>query len=439
MLNALVRALVLCLAIVGQLAVASASAGAAEPTTVTAAAEPDGDLLVVSGQVTSRGKGVKNADVGIAVGAVSSAARTDNDGLFITALPLPDPTLSHRIQVTFGGRGNLAPASVELVLPGTPADLSPEAVPMAAKAAPPPQAATAGKPAATASPEPMADSRAASAIEATASRTSLEPGEVLTLTGSLTADGAPLPASEVQVWLGGQEHTDSLTFTGDDGSFSTFLEVPLEQSPGETEAVVRFPGGDSHLGSESTVTLTIEAPAPEPTAEPEPSVSEAPTTQASAEVATAVGEAGDEPADSDQVQEDSDAGTPADQPSAPMAWFWLAAVVVGGSAILVTIALLMRRNTARGEQRDVEDGVGPLTFLDDDPDDLGDGDGWDDNDPTEEFFTDQGDWDADDTATAGPAETVSGRTASAGPTLSIYRDGPPPVEHQPRRSWSGED
>src|SRR5690606_17826457 len=111
----------------------------------------------------------------------AQTVHTDGDGQFGATLALPASAGRQRITVGFVGRGELAPTSVELLLDGA--------------------AAAAPEPATPSAATPPADTRRRTTLSAELDDTSLHPGELLSITGSLRAGDAPVPSREVHVWL----------------------------------------------------------------------------------------------------------------------------------------------------------------------------------------------------------------------------------------------
>lgn len=398
------RILLLCAAVASLLGGLLPPAVAAEPTTLTANTEASTDGIVVSGTLTSNGEPVGGATVDVAVESIpATSATTDETGTFL-AITVANPSTPHTVQVSFAGTEQLHASSIRV-----------EFVPV------PVQAVT--------------------AVSAQVADDTLYPGELLAITGSLEANGDPVPNGEINVFVAGREQTESLAFTGTDGRFATYAEVPTDLSAGATSLRVIHPGTGRTQASESTITLTIQQPAPTPTGEQtpaqDPTPAEDPTTARAEASIQESAEADVEPA----VTAEAGAEEPTNTTN-PFSWFWVGAVVVAGCAALVTIALLMRRAATREEKRERDLGIEPLYLLGDDvdadyrPEDHG----W----VTEEIPVFEDD---PKMAPDAPGETTQSFPAPASPIRpapepgpSIYRD-EEPAQHQPkpRRSWSGEE
>lgn len=293
---------------------------AAVPTQLQANAEVnDSRQVTVVGTLSSAAVGIGPAEVRVLLNATPlGSTTTSQQGVFHLSAALPDDIVGgqHIITVSFNGDGEHDPSSA--VLP-----LSLDAPQEPATTAPPP------------------DTRANAVPTLTVDPTEVDPGALLTLTGSVSLAGDPLASVAVRFSIGGTDSPDSLTYTGDDGRYSTFLEVPQDQAPGQTEVRVAVAEGRSHKAGSQTAALTIRVPdveTEEPT--PTPSLDATPTPEPT-------------PEDTDIAEATSSVTAPAEEESedttvviapSPWSWFLIALVTVGGSALLVTIALLMRRN-----------------------------------------------------------------------------------------------
>src|SRR5699024_10329207 len=86
----------------------------------------------------------------------------------------------------------------------------------------------------------------------------------------LEANGNPVPNGEINVFVAGREQIETLAYTGTDGRFSTYAEVPADLSAGEASLRVLHPGTGRTQASESNIGLTIQQPEPTPTGEETP-------------------------------------------------------------------------------------------------------------------------------------------------------------------------
>ncbi|GAB3815422.1 hypothetical protein GCM10028820_12860 [Tessaracoccus terricola] len=413
------RLLLLCVAAAALLVNSLHVAQAAEPTSLTATAEPDGVGIAVTGTLTSNGEPVAEATIDVALDSTpSTSTTTDDGGAFRATVEVGDATVPHTLQVSFIGTADLNPATTEV-------EFTPPVT------------------------------RQATTLSVSVADDTLYPGELITITGSLEAAGAGVANGEINVFLRGQEQGESLTFTGDNGRFTTYAEVPVDMSAGEAALRVAHPGNRNTLPSERSITLTIQQSAPEPTGDaetPAEDPTQAETTPATDD--TTAAPATTEAAASPEATATDDA-TVANINAEPnlFSWFWVGAVVAGGCAALVTIALLMRRAATREEKRERAQGIEPLYLLGDEDDEGYEPEehGW----VTEEFFLD-----LDDDAASQPTDAVAhtpdaspGQTtqpipaptparpaAPPEPAPEIYRTTEEPLEQpKPRRSWSGEE
>lgn len=435
------RFLLACVAAAAFMSGLIGTASAAEPTALTGSASAQQGGLSVVGTLTSNGAPVPNATVDVAVDSTPAvSATTDAGGAFTADVPVSDLTVAHTVQLSFVGTADLTASSFEVAFTPAPAD-----------------------------------TRVATTVSASVPDPTLYPGELITITGSLEGAGSPVANGKIQAYVAGEEQAESLTFTDDNGGFTTYAEVPADTPPGEAALRVAHPGGSTTLPSEQSITLTIQQEDPKPTGDaetpsPEPTPTEAETTPASQPPTEA--EATPSPTSSAQTTE------PTEAEASPFSWFWIGALVAGGSAALVTIALLMRRAATREEKRERAEGIEPLYLLADeaDADYEPEDHGW----VTEEFFLDEdvnevllehpgdareprdtgdapGTGDGASGAAAGhPADPnhdepagettqpfpapVSPARHSEEPTPELYRtDEAPPEQPKPRRSWSGEE
>lgn len=400
------RLLLLCTAAAALLTSLVGPALAAEPTLLTASAQAEGAGIAIAGTLTSNGEPVADATIEIAVDSTpATSTTTDGAGSFKTTASA-DATAAHTLQVSFTGDGDLSPNTIEVTF--TPAPVQ---------------------------------TKAATTLSVSVADASLYPGELLVISGALEAAGSPVANGEINVFIKGQEQGESLAYTDEDGRFSTYAEVPADLPAGETALRVVHPGNRRNLPSEKTISLAIQQADPEPTGEPatpsaEPTPAD-PTTTAAAGTTTEAASSAVPMATGDAATEEAEPAEVAARTS-PVSWFWVGAVVAGGCAVLVAIALLMRRAATQEERRERAEGVEPLYLLADDEDDsyLPEAHGW----VTEEFLLDEDfpDEDPRETTPTFPAPSVSdGPVAERQP--DIYRDAEEPVEHpKPRRSWSGE-
>lgn len=421
------------LAAIGIFLGAIAPMAAAEDTALTAYSQYADGELTVTGQLTAGGEPVKNASIAILIDDTPVAAeRTNDNGGYEARFFVPSElaTGQHSMEVRFEGRGQLTANTVRIALDfGQGAQPEPP-VPPGETTDPGQPTEASGSTQEPAAPVEPAEDKVATTLAAQLDDTEPDPGSLLAIDGTLVSGGEPLSGGEIHVTLGGTEQNDSLAYSTADGSFSTFLEVPSDQAPGATEVRISFPGTGSYLASDAVVTITVAAPEPEPTAEP--SASPQPTEASAEATATATATVQDE---------DSEAETTPAAERSPWSWLWVGLVVVGGSALLVTIALLIRRGAGGRFRRDADADSEPLYLLGDEDDDnyIPEEHGW------EEFEVDDAGtraWSFDDVGEpTAPMPATNPPATEAEPTLPIYRNGPAETVERPnpRRSWSGED
>lgn len=197
----------------------------------------------------------------------------------------------------------------------------------------------------------------ATTLTASPSTTKAGPGDLITITGRLTlTDSTPVEGAEITA-SGSFSHTaDSTTPTAADGTFTTYLQVPLDATSGTVKVTVAF-GGDSRFkGSRATFTVAVEAPTPTPT--PSATPSDSPTPEPSE-----TPEPGSTPTPSASPATVSPTPSPAAAPprhtglmewlGGPQALLVLAAVVAGLLVLALVGALLgLRRRPSRTDSPD---------------------------------------------------------------------------------------
>lgn len=177
-------------------------------------------------------------------------------------------------------------------------------------------------PAAHADPEP-------SAITAKADRTEVEPGDLIQITGTVTVGNAdPLGDAEVIITLADRRVENSTTYTSEDGTYATQVEVPQEESEGKVSLVVAFEGDEEYAPSKTELSLTISKEDEEPQQEATTEETTAPVTP---------------PADSTDQEEADDDGV--------WTWFMIALLLVAVLASVVAALVGMRAFKKRDEER----------------------------------------------------------------------------------------
>ena len=160
-------------------------------------------------------------------------------------------------------------------------------------------------------------------------------GDLITIDGTITDENTtPISGAKLSILVDDKESKDSLVVSGDDGTFQTFAEIRPDAPVGETQLVVSFPGSSSYTAGLKEFDVTVE----EPVADEEPEATDAPASTADAEPSATANASGNPTEDTttDPIPETA----PADP--APLSWFYLVLITLGGAAVLVAAALVFR-------------------------------------------------------------------------------------------------
>lgn len=171
------------------------------------------------------------------------------------------------------------------------------------------------------------------ALEAVAVSSTVPAGGLVIIEGTLAdQDGAPVSGVRIQVMLDDSESADSLVMTDETGAFQTFAEVPSERAAGEASLVVSFAGNDSYAATQQEMGLVVEQIPVAERASPDasPTVTDMAGASASVDASMVAGGNEDPAADTE------------DEERSPLSWFYVALVVVGGAALLITAGLVLR-------------------------------------------------------------------------------------------------
>lgn len=331
-------------------------AGAAEPSRLEVAADFNAGTVTVVGRLSSEGRGIRNARVDVSVGpAAAGSARTDGQGRFLHRFAFEATPGDHVISVTFRGNDRFERVRADVTVSVASPTPSPPASPSTRPPSPTPTTPTPtpSPTTPTRTPTPTPTRSAETSLALTVSPESAYPGEVLTLTGRLTSEGAPLGASRISFAIGGREQPDALVFTDSDGRFLTYLEVPQSLRPGEATVTATFAGREGLQPTRRAVPVEIrkvEAESPTPS----------PTSPSASPSATASGTVPAEPTATAPTAPGPEATVPAEPEGGAFPWSWvlLALVAVGGISLLVLVGLLIRRVVSPGEADDDMDLIG---------------------------------------------------------------------------------
>ena len=343
------------------------TATAAYRTSLDAAASASPGRLSVEGGLASGNKGVPDATVSILLdGNEIASTTTDANGRFQSSSDVPSGTSGRtRVIVLFAGNEEYAPSQKSLYVKLEPKqDPSPEPTRTTSTPRPTPTQGPTDTPPPTQQPThtqqptesqtpsgttpptpptPPTQDRAATSLTLSVDPSGAYPGDVLTLTGTLSSTSGKVSGVPIHFLIAGAEQMDSLVTTNSGGHFTTFLEVPLDLKAGRVTVEVVYNGSSTLLGTSRTARVEIKQASAEGTPTPEattaaPDPSPDPTT-APEETATE---------STLPVPEDT---TPA-TPPANWGWFVVTVIATGGVALLTVVGLLLRRFTARTQGED---------------------------------------------------------------------------------------
>ncbi|MEO7587817.1 MAG: hypothetical protein ABIS84_07285 [Arachnia sp.] len=387
------------------LLVLGAPTGAADPQPgptsirVTAALSPDFQVTA-SGLLTDRdGRAVGDAQVKASLnGTEVAGTSTSPDGTYQLFFTLPEDlrTGEQQLLVAFGGRDRLDASQATTVIPAAQAP-APEDPPSPAESPSP-------------TPAPPVPALPGVTLEVSLSPTLVPLGGLVMVAGTLLGeDGTPIPDGRIALLVDGTESADSVVLTGPQGVFQTFADIPDDQPAGKAELVVTFAGNATHAPGQKAFPITVEEL---PLAESTPA-SASPTVSGTPEATATDGTVSSPVATADVKP------SKAVDPN-PLSWFYVALIVVGGTALLVAAGLVFRTMYAqRDSTRRGEGGLDELLEVDGDVDD----------DETVLFSVPFGDEE--------PVPVNQGIVDADGPTGPAMDSGPqaePDDELHPRRS-----
>ncbi len=323
------------------LLVMSAATAAADPqpgaTMLTASVDVRDDAsAVVAGTLSDHaGTPVPNARIRASVhGEQQAEGTTDDDGAYLITFMLPEALRGEPQQLVavFDGGGGLdasqATAPVQTV----------------GESAPPP-----------ATPP---DERINVLMGATTASSSVSAGGLVIIEGTLTDQaGAPVSGVRIRVMLDDEESSDSLALTDDAGAFKTFAEVPADHPAGVASLVVSFAGDNVRKAGSQEIDLAVERipVADQPSSEASSSVADDATASSSANATMST---------ADDV---NNKDTESMMQRGPMTWFYVALIVVGGAATLVTAGLVFKTMYGRRTEKSSRNAGGLDMLLEQDP------------------------------------------------------------------------
>lgn len=208
--------------------------------------------------------------------------------------------------------------------------------------------------------KPPADERPDVVVTASTENTWVAAGGLVTIAGTLAAsDGSPVSGAGVHVIVDGTESPQSLVVTDDAGAFTTFLEVAADRAAGEASLVVSFDGDDNFKAGSAELGIQVEVIPVAGAASPVPAPTVTDTTSAAPE-ATATVSAG----------ENDDATTTVATGPGPLAWFYVALIIVGGAAFLAAAGLFFRAMHVKRTEESARDAGSLDMLMDDDSDSM---------------------------------------------------------------------
>lgn len=196
---------------------------AAGASRISLKVEGSGGSVNVSGQlVDSAGAGIGNAPIVFSVGSATyDPTNTDGSGNFAAVLQLPASSQNAgTVTVTYAGSGNVTGSS-----------------------------ASAG----------YGDSQGGtgSTLQASANRSEVTPEDLVIVTGNLTSGSGGIQNAEIDFSFGGTDLPNSTVFTGSDGSFEAYVEIPADASSGQKDITVSFPGSGGFAATSQNVPVTV--------------------------------------------------------------------------------------------------------------------------------------------------------------------------------------
>jgi hypothetical protein len=207
-------------------------------TNLTLSVGSDASSVTLSGKLTSGGKPIAGAQISLAIDArVVQQATTGGDGSYSASTGLPAPG-DHLASATYGGDTTYRNALVtdRFTVKTTPA----------------------------APPAPT------TVIAATLTPSPIRAGGVLSVTGTLTSNGAPIDSARVDFAcdFGG---ATAMSATDPTGAFTTTLALPATGQPASLTVTISYAGDGRFAAAKGAFKVQVLPPAP-PSAVPTPSI-----------------------------------------------------------------------------------------------------------------------------------------------------------------------
>lgn len=177
--------------------------------------------------------------------------------------------------------------------------------------------------------------------------TTASPGSTVNLSGTLaTSEGNAIANAAITFTLGGAAQPDSTVLTGNDGTFSSFVELPGEAAAGPISVAASFAGSSQLQAAGIEVAVTVEAPTPSS----EPAATEdatAPSTSVETLGSAAPGSAAPQASDAAVNASPGPAAVAPEGDSAILTWGIIGGIVLasGTGLALIVLALRPRRRT----------------------------------------------------------------------------------------------
>lgn len=288
-----------------------------EATSLTASGHVDGNYVVVTGSLTSANGPIANAEVLGEVGGEWFYVNTNASGEFEMHLELPAGSSEpYQVHMMFEGQEGLNSRELRLDVGGP---TQPQVVELA--------------------------------LDASLSAEKARPDSVVEVHGTVTAgDGNGVGNRKIDALFNGRIHEESTTFTDDSGSFTTFVAIPADEPEGEAQIEVTTPETEGYTSASLTLQVTVGERLS--TSDSTETTTQTPSpTQSPASGAPTV-----EDSDDEAAVESLEADARPAYHSGPWDWFWAIVVIVGGTALLITFALIIR-GMINKRSRDEDDAV----------------------------------------------------------------------------------
>jgi len=208
-------------------------------TNLTLSVGSDASSVTLTGKLTSGGKPIAGAQISLAIDArVVQQATTGGDGSYSASTGVPAPG-DHMASATYGGDNTYRNALVT-------------------------DRFTVKTTTATAPPAPT------TVIAATLSPSPIRAGGVLSVTGTLTGNGAPIDSARVDFAcdFGG---ATAMSATDPAGAFTTTLALPATGQPANLTVTISYAGDGRFAAAKGTFKVQVLPPAT-PSAVPTPSI-----------------------------------------------------------------------------------------------------------------------------------------------------------------------